>query len=146
MDTNNEEDEEKEVTFKTHSEHESEGSVSSTAEIEQRGGDILTISETIEFEESEENDVTKLEKGNLNETEVATKSFKPDKSKDLKISATKELMESSSNDEIVRRSMSEGDGSLFSCDATFLEYMVKKFKSDQSARQSEIDKKRASNR
>ena len=77
----------------------------------------------------------------------------PGEPKNLKFSATKEVMESprpTYDDEvvgnIVRRSMSEDGGDLFACDTTFLEYMVKKFKSDQSARQSEIDKKRASNR
>ena len=82
MDTNKPVNEEEEEAFKTHSEQESEGSVSSTiAEIEQRSKgdtDILTLSETIEFEENEENGkaLTKSE-GNLSETEITTNNANP---------------------------------------------------------------------
>ena len=112
--------EDEEITFKAPA---SEGSTESAGEA--NNGDVLTLTETVEFEDEDEPETQEDSK----ETEVTTEK---EIFKDHEENSLKKVLEKVETN--------------FVCDGTFLEFMIKRFKKDQSERQSKLDKKKANNR
>ena len=113
--------------------------------------DVLTLSETVEFEDEEQ--VAKGE--TINEAALAANTdvnvtMPIRKSQEMDTKEKEAIFEGgdSSLGKILGKVVAQNkqEDEMFVCDGSFLEFMVKKFKADQSERQSRLDKKKANNR
>ena len=135
----------------------SEGSTVTAEAEDVTNGDVLTLTENVEFEDEEQ----VAEEETINEAEVPASADdisvtmpirKSRKSQEIKMDAReKEAIfkgDDSSLGKILGKVVAQNkeEDEMFVCDGSFLEFMVKKFKADQSERQSRLDVKKANNR